>query len=219
MSNHFSYEIDERNLRIQLKNFEVSQREDAWQKYEAFAQQNPLEPINQGFNGFQIKINRSILVPAVFGLVIIVFASILYNFVSIDKNKESEPSTVIANSPAIEEPEEKPTSTPENAALVPANTPSEPASDKAATATTEVANAQKTEPSKPAVTQTPLKTEKEKIAEAPSSQVAKSESDTASKAQEPAVKKKRNRKRDEETISALKPTVVSEDETPVEIPQ
>ena len=59
MSNHFSYEIDERNLRIQLKNFEVSQREDAWQKYEAFAQQNPLEPINQGFSGFQIKINSS----------------------------------------------------------------------------------------------------------------------------------------------------------------
>lgn len=213
MSNPFSYEIDERNLRIQLRNLEVTQREEAWQKFEAFAQQHPIESAAQGFSGLQIKINKSAIVPVIFGLVIVVFAIILYNFVSIDKDKE-EDSQLKSAAPVVEEVIE--TALPAIEPPKPETKVSavEPEPEKATVVAPAVVEKQKVE-----ATQKTETKQEPAAAENNRASAAKSEADSSQPAEVPVQKKKRNRKAEEATISALKPTVVSEEEAPVEIPQ
>ena len=44
MSNHFTYEIDERNLKQKLKNFELEYKPEAWLKFQ-----------NQGLSQIKVK--------------------------------------------------------------------------------------------------------------------------------------------------------------------
>lgn len=218
MSNLFSYEIDERNLRIQLRNLEVTQREEAWQKFEAFANQHPIETKAQGFSGLQIKINKSAIVPVAFGLVIVVFAIILYNFVSIDKDKGDESQLksvaplaeeVIETAPVIVE-----TKTPETKVKAPELTP-----EKVVSVTPAVVEKKKEEEPLKTEAKKERKQEPEVSPDNTATAAAKTQADSAQPTQVPVQKKKRNRKAEEATISALKPTVISEEEAPVEIPQ
>lgn len=218
MSNPFSYEIDERNLRIQLRNLEVTQREEAWQKFESFANQHPIESAAQGFSGLHIKINKSAIVPVIFGLVIIVFAIILYNFVSIDKDKE-EDSQLKSAAPATEEVIE---------AAAPVIEPPKPETkvvtvvpepEKVAAVTPPAVEKQKVEAPQKTETKKDRKQASEPAVDNTTATAIKTEGDSSQPAEVPVQKKKRNRKAEEATISALKPTVVSEEETPVEIPQ
>jgi hypothetical protein len=82
MSNHFTYEIDERNLRLQLKEHEVPAKEDTWQKFEAFSDALPCSPSHRGMS-FNFNLNRNVILPAVFGVIIILFSFLLVNFISI----------------------------------------------------------------------------------------------------------------------------------------
>ena len=72
MSN-FTYEIDERNLRIQMKEFTVSVKEDAWLKFETFSDSMVNQQRENRLKNFNFSMNRSVVLPSVFGVIIILF--------------------------------------------------------------------------------------------------------------------------------------------------
>jgi len=82
MSN-FTYEIDERNLRLKMKEFTVPVKEDAWQKFESFSDDMVNEHRENRMKNFNFSLNRSVVLPSVFGVIIILFSFLLVNFVSI----------------------------------------------------------------------------------------------------------------------------------------
>lgn len=86
---HFNYELNESNLRIQLRNLEMPAGEDAWQKFEKYSESQPGRKSENKFN-FRIMVNRNVLLPAVFGVVIVSFSLILFNFISIKGPKRVE---------------------------------------------------------------------------------------------------------------------------------
>jgi hypothetical protein len=97
MSNHFTYEIDERNLRTQLKAYTVPVNENAWQKIESFSDSKRTNQLENKFVNFNITLNRNVVLPSVFGVIIIIFSLLLVNFVSIEnpvkeKKRKSEAS-------------------------------------------------------------------------------------------------------------------------------
>lgn len=106
MSN-FTYEIDERNLRLQMKDFTVPVKEDAWQKFETFSDSMVSQQRSTGFKSFNLNLNRSVVLPSVFAVIIILFSFLLVNFVSIknpakDTDQKAEASPVNIPSPANE---------------------------------------------------------------------------------------------------------------------
>lgn len=88
MSNHFTYEIDERNIRVKLKDFELPYSNDAWQKFETFLATQKKD-IEENKPSIKISINRRIVLPVIFGSIILLFSIILFNFISIKKPIES----------------------------------------------------------------------------------------------------------------------------------
>jgi hypothetical protein len=89
MNNYFTYEINERNLRIQLKEFVLPLKEDAWQKFEAFADTMVSHHSESRIKNFNFNLNRNIVLPVIFGAIIILFSFLLVNFISI-KNPKKE---------------------------------------------------------------------------------------------------------------------------------
>ena len=80
---HFKYEIDERNLRLQLKSNELVFNEEAWYKFESFSlchKNSADEAVTKRFN---FSLNRNVMLPLVFGTVIILFSFLLFNFINI----------------------------------------------------------------------------------------------------------------------------------------
>ncbi|MDI1354348.1 MAG: hypothetical protein PSX36_05500 [bacterium] len=109
MSKTFTYEIDERRLRLQLRDVNVPLKEDAWDKFEVYAQAHPLEQPKHRFTKFELKLSRNVLLPLVFGGIICVFSFLLFNFISIKKpigqtepNENPVPSKAIQHLPAQE---------------------------------------------------------------------------------------------------------------------
>lgn len=108
MSSHFKYEIDERSIRLRLKEKEMPFTEDAWQRYESYANLQK----SQGSEGLlrkgHITVNRNLVLPAVFGAVIVLFSLLLFNFITI-KNPVQSAAAVPAPEPdpQQEEPREK----------------------------------------------------------------------------------------------------------------
>ncbi|MDP3555948.1 MAG: hypothetical protein Q8T03_01165 [Bacteroidota bacterium] len=113
MSSHFNYEIDERNMRNQLKDLEVSFKEEAWQNYEAYAKQFQSVHKTQLLPNFNFALNRTVIMPLVFGGIIILFSILLFNFINIKNSspKKSEVSdikpTVTSNEVKNQEPAPK----------------------------------------------------------------------------------------------------------------
>jgi hypothetical protein len=90
MSSHFKYEIDERNLRLQLKENEFSFSEEAWQKFENYSASQKHTSNDAIIKRFQLSLNRNVVLPVVFASVIIMFSLLLFNFINIkNPNKES----------------------------------------------------------------------------------------------------------------------------------
>jgi hypothetical protein len=85
MSNIFNYEIDERNLRIQLRSMEVPMKEEAWQKFEAFSAGHPFKTQKTKMINLQLHMSRNVVLPVVFAIVICFFSVLLFNFISIKK--------------------------------------------------------------------------------------------------------------------------------------
>lgn len=94
MINHFKYEVNEVNLRLQLKGHEVPFSDDAWKRFESFLSSQKTVARNDFAQRFSVKLNRNVILPMVFGLVIILFSFLLFNFVNI-KNPNTETSAKI----------------------------------------------------------------------------------------------------------------------------
>ncbi len=107
MSNHFTYEIDERNLRVILKDTELPYKEEAWQRFEDYANSQKDDSSNNAFKNIQIPLNRNVILPVTFGFVVIFFAVLLFNFVNI-KNPEKDATQNRENKTIITFPEVKP---------------------------------------------------------------------------------------------------------------
>ena len=96
MSSHYSYDIDERNLRLKLKANEIPFTEDIWLKFESYQQTHQKQQsIDDVVKKFSFKINRNVVLPIVFGAVIIAFSLLLFNFINI----KAKPK-IIANIPS-----------------------------------------------------------------------------------------------------------------------
>lgn len=90
MSNHFTYEIDERNLRMQLGDHVIPYKEEAWHKFENFSDSQIQTRRDNRMKGISITLNRNVVLPVVFGVIVILFSFLLVNFISI-KNPKSGP--------------------------------------------------------------------------------------------------------------------------------
>jgi len=103
MNSQFSYDLDERQLKILLQDAELEFSEEAWQKFEKL---KPLES-KSTFENIMPKINigisRSIIVPIIFIALIGGFSSLLFSFVDFKKKPE-----VITETPMIVKPSIKP---------------------------------------------------------------------------------------------------------------
>jgi hypothetical protein len=80
---HFKYEIDERNIRLQLKAMEMPFSEEAWQKFENYSSTHSSLAAETSVKRFQFSLNRNVILPTVFGVVIVSFSLLLFNFVNI----------------------------------------------------------------------------------------------------------------------------------------
>ena len=203
MSTIFSYEIDERNLRVQLKNLEIPLKEEAWQKFDSYARTHGQPEQSPVFQQLQFRLNRNVVMPAIFGTIILVFSLMLYNFVSIKKDKIHNTEAVIA--PASEMAAEIPP------ADAPAAQPASPQIEKIQVI------------EKPVVEKPVIETA---LAEIPAPKVSEPvEEPKTVTAPENTVErtvnteKNRQRKLDKATLSAIKPSVITEEEAEAEIPQ
>lgn len=100
MSNQFTYEIDERNLRTQLRELEVPLKEDSWHKFEAFSDTQVGQHTSSPLRNFNLNLNRNVVLPVVFGVIIVLFSLLMVNFISI-KNPKKESAQNSAASPAV----------------------------------------------------------------------------------------------------------------------
>lgn len=100
MSSHFNYEIDERNVRNQLKDLEMPFKEEAWYSYEAYAKQFQSTHKSQLLPNFNFALNRNVVLPVVFGAIIVLFSFLLFNFINI-KNTKTEKKEVVETKPAV----------------------------------------------------------------------------------------------------------------------
>ncbi|WP_317898769.1 hypothetical protein [Aurantibacillus circumpalustris] len=112
MSNHFTYEIDERHLRTQLKEATVAVSEEAWEKFETFTDSIVSDHRENRFANLNFTMNRNIVLPSVFGIIIIIFSFLLVNFVSIktsvkEKSESPETDAVTMNSEEPKQAEKK----------------------------------------------------------------------------------------------------------------
>lgn len=89
MSNHFTYEIDERKLRVKLKDLETTPTEAAWQKFEAYYTSQNNQSGGDFLKNVRIPLNRNVILPVIFGGIIILFSFLLFNFIDI-KNPVKE---------------------------------------------------------------------------------------------------------------------------------
>ena len=92
MSNHFTYEIDERKLRVKLKDLEYPLNEELWRKFEESVALQNKQNNSDFLKNVQIPISRSIVLPLVFAGVVLLFSFLLYKFIDI-KNEDVKPNT------------------------------------------------------------------------------------------------------------------------------
>lgn len=93
MSHTFTYEINESDLRKQIKNFSLPGREDAWRKFEAYAYTVKEQSFETRLKQFNFSLNRAVVLPVVFGLIIIIFSFLLVNFITIKNPSRATPET------------------------------------------------------------------------------------------------------------------------------
>ena len=83
MSNHFTYEIDERNLKQKLKNFELEYKPEAWLKFQnqGVSQIKVKEP--NAFIKAKVHFNKNLVLGLIFLLIIISITSVLFKIINI----------------------------------------------------------------------------------------------------------------------------------------
>lgn len=118
MSSHFNYEIEERNMRNQLKELEFTYKEEAWLNYEEYAKQFQSVNKTQLIPNFNFALNRTVILPVVFGGIIILFSFLLFNFINIKNTKATAKSNVSEIKTGTDAVAGKPKPEPEKAVVV-----------------------------------------------------------------------------------------------------
>lgn len=101
MSNHFTYEIDERNLRRQLNDHALPFKEEAWHNFERYTSAQSTFKRENRMKSLNITLNRNVVLPVVFGVIVILFSFLLVNFISIKNPKSTEQKAETAVTPAL----------------------------------------------------------------------------------------------------------------------
>jgi len=127
MSSHFNYEIEERNMRNQLKNLEISYKEEAWLNYEEYAKQFQSVHKAQLLPNFNFALNRTVILPVVFGGIIILFSFLLFNFINIKNTKATAKTDVSEIKASMDAVTETPKLEPKKAVAVPVKKEETPA--------------------------------------------------------------------------------------------
>ena len=85
MSNHFTYEIDERNLKYKLKGFELEYSPNAWLKFQnqGLSQIKLKEPSK--FIKAKVYFNKRLYMGLIFLLIMISISSVLFKIINIKK--------------------------------------------------------------------------------------------------------------------------------------
>lgn len=113
MSNQFSYELDERQIRIMLRDGEVENDPSAWNRFEQLAQPD-VKPRQASFSPrFNISISRSVMVPAVFVLLIGGLSATLFSFVDFKKKDVATVKHTLEDKAVNTTPVQQPVSKPE----------------------------------------------------------------------------------------------------------
>ncbi len=99
MSGHFVYEIDERKLRVKLQEIEVEQKQDSWSNFESYYLSKNKAQNDGPLKNFYVPISMNIVLPLVFGLIIIIVAVILFKFISIKNPEIKKP---VENKPLLQ---------------------------------------------------------------------------------------------------------------------
>lgn len=110
----FSYELDERQIRIMLQSAELDYSETAWQQFDAMVKLETARPRVQAPK-FNFGLSRQILVPAFFVVVICGLSALLFSFVDFKKKAvpaQAESASMMANEDKREAPAQKNTAAP-----------------------------------------------------------------------------------------------------------
>ena len=92
MSSQFSYELDERKIRILMQNAEINYNEALWNKFDELAatQSKSNQKISNYFPKINFGISRSIIVPILFIVLIGGLSAILFSFIDFKKKESIE---------------------------------------------------------------------------------------------------------------------------------
>lgn len=101
MSNQFSYELDERQIRLMLQDGELEYDSSAWSRFEQ-AVQPEFKPHSQSLvSKLNLSISRSVIVPGIFIILIGGLSAMLFSFVDFKKKDQAinKPVDKSANKP------------------------------------------------------------------------------------------------------------------------
>lgn len=92
MSSQFSYELDERQIKILMINAQVNYNEDLWHKFEQIEANKPkvYGDISNALPKINVGISRSIIVPIIFITLIGGLSALLFSFVDNKKKQAIE---------------------------------------------------------------------------------------------------------------------------------
>lgn len=88
MNSLFNYELDERKIRLTLKDADLQFSEAAWDDFERNHEVTPARPaMNFRMPQIQLNVNRNILVPVFFVIALAGISGLLFSFVDFKPNK------------------------------------------------------------------------------------------------------------------------------------
>jgi hypothetical protein len=92
MSSQFSYELDERQIRIMMQNAELDYTDALWNKFDELSVSQNKVSANVGayIPNFNLSISRSIIVPVIFIVLIGGLSAMLFSFVDFKKKESIE---------------------------------------------------------------------------------------------------------------------------------
>lgn len=109
MSSQFNYELDERQVRMLMKDAESEYNESLWNKFEALAITESKSAIDIGnyVPKFNLSISRSVVVPVMFIILIGGLSAMLFSFVDFKKKEAIDKEVpLVANPENFKKPKE-----------------------------------------------------------------------------------------------------------------
>jgi hypothetical protein len=106
MSKQFTYEIDERILRIQLKSYEVPFSEEAWQNYQNFLSNHNIPDKHSATNKFQLpRLNRNQVIYGIIALLIVMGSFIVFKVINASSESDGPVNKVQTEAETVTKPE------------------------------------------------------------------------------------------------------------------